>query len=1794
MDGRDVLSFREVRASISLENIWNKELLLSLDLLDGIADGVGPDSGLYKFIDQLTTPSSASNPMIRVRLTDLQVKRATFREPLKSGEIQGRGLNMVMARLPSGGFQLTPQLKELSWARPDLSAPSAIWPLSIGNVSSIFVIENGIINFQYVSLKRNTGEIKVKGESIGSAINGTLDIHADSETFGIKELVQGALRGQGTVTGTFRYPVVQADLELDKEASNDITLLFGSEPVLKFDQARSQLRYVHEKESLNFSPISAEGSGVSLDRSSYYSLNRGYVDSKLGLQLDHIQFEDFNAYGVTLQIASKGDVSEDIHPALNIGIESLDTGFSELKNVTAAVEFIKEGASVSVTSQGGEIKGKAILDNVSYLPKSGEVEFSNFGFAGEGLIGLAADVSLSGIITLEAADAFKGVLRTALDFRNGQRLLTRHNVTGGKGEAVIESEESEGEVGSVLRMGPRGGTLRVEARSIPQSYAVPLCINGAVILDYDFEWNSLLAGNGRVDIGNLNVGCPPAVLEVELPPSLLIRKGEIRIEQARVSAVNQSLGIKGSIGILEGIKDMQLNGSMSLESIATLFPSVDELRGTITTDATLSGPWSSIAIMGNANLAGVHLAQGSAGIKIDDLKGDLKFDNQVVEFGNLSATLNQGKVFMAGQLFPFALARSKVDATFEDVLVEPLGEAYLVGWGEISLGATPDLKPRIEGDIVIKEAEFRKSFDFFTLIRSIRQAFLEKGKWSPPASIPEILLSLNISAERDLFIATNIMEAELNAQLSVVGTLASPVVKGELNTLGGWFGLNNRQFDINSGRISFEGIDHRPTLFLVGETVVRTRAGETTTVVLEAKGPLENPEIDLTSDRDIPKSELLTMLATSQQGVLQDLTRRSGSAPLSARDIFQFGLPSVLGGFFDDITRIDYFGLEPTYNALTASVQPSMVAEKRILSTAFIRAQALFGGNVTSSSLKIHNRFGSKYELSFGVESASTNLNNAIAVDLSYNLSKDSQRETFLKIAGHQYFDTQALKDAGRLTEIKSITQDRILPIKERLLGLYRDAGFFDTTVKIKCRRSGAFCRTLSISIDEGPQTLISDIQFIGDEVSEFNLESPLRDKFVKTPAKRSVLGGVSKAIVKMLRKKDHLRASATATLVPSVEPNRRTLLVDIVKGTPVHVTFWGARIFDEHKLKEAMGLFDYDKVITTNTLRRGVEGIERLYIEDGYLFTVVNYEEVAEGDVAFFHVYIQEERRVVVRKVIVKGNTAVSTEKLFELMGDAAADFQQPRYAIEQDIEYHENDLRQIYSQLGFFDVEVVSRIKETDSPGEIDIEYRIEEGQPRYSPEIVIEPGLIASSLDTLSYPYSTTKASQAVADRIGELVSKGYRSATFESRYDVEAKKVVYKITPGELTTIGEITIEGREVVKLQEILKRLKLKRGDPWQTEDLERARRSLTRIGLFSSVEMLPEDGALDSLTENLLVRVKERELKSTIVGVGANSLFGVHVFGEVEDRGFFADGRKITSRVDLYVDSGQAAVSQGVTSILYTHPEVWGSSASLYSDLRFQKLTNLTQEFNVERLSTTNSLHFPLSSSATTSLGYTLASETITDVPDDVRLGQYDSGNVILGFIGGTTTFDFRDQPLRPHSGFTSSFDYKVADPALFSQPSFYMANSRTTGLLPLSDRFTLAGATRWGWADSLRGNEVVPISQRFYLGGRLTVRGFRENSLGPQGADGHVIGGEVVQNNSFELQYLAANELETHVFWDTGNMALQSNINNLFNYRKSVGFGTRYLSPIGPIGFDIGFPLDEQVGEPSVRVHFNIGSQF
>jgi outer membrane protein assembly complex protein YaeT len=462
----------------------------------------------------------------------------------------------------------------------------------------------------------------------------------------------------------------------------------------------------------------------------------------------------------------------------------------------------------------------------------------------------------------------------------------------------------------------------------------------------------------------------------------------------------------------------------------------------------------------------------------------------------------------------------------------------------------------------------------------------------------------------------------------------------------------------------------------------------------------------------------------------------------------------------------------------------------------------------------------------------------------------------------------------------------------------------------------------------------------------------------------------------------------------------------------------------------------------------------------------------------------------------------------------------------------------------------------------------------------------------------PYSVPVANIYIRQVYDLLRQNGYRFASIWSEFDETLDRVVIQVDPGPLTIIGKINVSGNNFVDVQEILSRLAFAEGDPWNEQLLSTSKRNLLKTGLFSRVVMKPGDGEIDDSLEDMIVEIVERPLRSLVVGTGANSLFGLHLFGEYTDKQLFADGRKLTIRSDLYVDglidNSERDISQGIASLIHTNPSLFASSTSLVSDLRFQKLTTLTQEFDVERIATTNLLNFSLSDRVTASLGHTLSFDNIVSVPDDVRLSSLDSGNVRLGFLSGSTTLDLRDSPLNPTKGITSSVNYKVSLPGLLSQASFYTVGARATALAPLTSELTLAGASRWGWADTFGNTTAVPITQRYYLGGRASVRGFRENSLGPLGEQGNIIGGELLQNNSVELQYRLYPELQIHTFFDSGSMALQSEKSDFWTFRSSAGIGSRYLSPIGPIGFDVGFPLDERDGEPSVRFHFNIGSQF
>jgi outer membrane protein insertion porin family len=338
-------------------------------------------------------------------------------------------------------------------------------------------------------------------------------------------------------------------------------------------------------------------------------------------------------------------------------------------------------------------------------------------------------------------------------------------------------------------------------------------------------------------------------------------------------------------------------------------------------------------------------------------------------------------------------------------------------------------------------------------------------------------------------------------------------------------------------------------------------------------------------------------------------------------------------------------------------------------------------------------------------------------------------------------------------------------------------------------------------------------------------------------------------------------------------------------------------------------------------------------------------------------------------------------------------------------------------------------------------------------------------------------------------------------------------------------------------------------------------------------------------------------------VGGGANSEFGLHTFGEAVNKSYFADGRTLSLRVDTYFDqgfinpNGSGLISQGFTSARYQDPTFLNSEYSLTEEVRYQRQELSTQEFNLDRLLFGSYLFRRYDSGITLSAGHSLVLDNLQDVTPGAIISDLDDGSVRLSFLSSVMRFDRRDDSILPRSGYTLNLEPKLSLVGIGSEANFASMIARSTAIIPLpftSQRYTLGLGLSGGLSQPWGDTTEIPITQRFYLGGRTTVRGFRENSLGPQGSDGAVIGGDTMLASKAELQYLVADAFSTHVFLDAGNVFLRHEDFELSDIRTSTGIGFQYLSPIGPIGFDVGHPLDERSGEPSVRLHFSVGSMF
>lgn len=202
-----------------------------------------------------------------------------------------------------------------------------------------------------------------------------------------------------------------------------------------------------------------------------------------------------------------------------------------------------------------------------------------------------------------------------------------------------------------------------------------------------------------------------------------------------------------------------------------------------------------------------------------------------------------------------------------------------------------------------------------------------------------------------------------------------------------------------------------------------------------------------------------------------------------------------------------------------------------------------------------------------------------------------------------------------------------------------------------------------------------------------------------------------------------------------------------------------------------------------------------------------------------------------------------------------------------------------------------------------------------------------------------------------------------------------------------------------------------------------------------------------------------------------------------------------------------------------------------------------------------------------------------------DLGDGRGGSRHSTLLYPGYNFTLKKADDPLFTRKGASLSFDTRGASDVLGSSTNFFRADVSGHAVVPMTASTRLVMRAEFG-AISTDDFKEVPPSQRFFAGGSRSVRGYSYQSISPTNDDNDDIGGRYLATGSVEGDWFFYKKFGVAAFFDAGDV--ENSLGDL-DFKKGVGIGFRWGSPVGMVRLDVAHPLDGS--HSPVHIHFSLG---
>lgn len=821
-----------------------------------------------------------------------------------------------------------------------------------------------------------------------------------------------------------------------------------------------------------------------------------------------------------------------------------------------------------------------------------------------------------------------------------------------------------------------------------------------------------------------------------------------------------------------------------------------------------------------------------------------------------------------------------------------------------------------------------------------------------------------------------------------------------------------------------------------------------------------------------------------------------------------------------------------------------------------------------------------------------------------------------LSFRGNDGLSTEDLRQTLHLNEGDILREGWASVVEERLIDRYREEGYPDARIEVISLIAQPGELAVRVAIVEGPALRIEELVLTADPRAEPERLARLCGVAVGDRYRPDQVKEAERRILRDLRERRFFEADVESRWERLGTGGGR-LRFDIHSGPELVLELNGSTLFSEEQVFELEKLDDR-VVITDGTWREAARRLQNAYAEKGYYFAGVKLDAIVVSPepslkkVVRFDVREGEKYRLA--EVIFHGNQVLAERELANQMETRPPSWIPWRsgFVVPQALDGDLQRIRDLYSRRGF--ARATARVADVRPGSEhrLTVEIAVEENRQAVIRSIDFR-GLTGVELklpslsSSVGGPYDANAVESDRRAMVGALRSAGYLDAQVraetlsEEQSDHDAVDLVFSAETGDRDHVGQRIVRHNADTRANVVLREMTVQPGDVIDPVALLRDQRRIYQLNLWRSVSVTPAETAAHNGVRDIWIDVRERPPGSFQWGLGYDTRDGFHGFGQVGYANLQGVGRRLSLRGEISVEPDDPEPSQYFGDLGYLEPRVLGSRWDLRTDLIGERTQREVDNYSMQRVAIVPALERSLGIGVRCGIEMIAEDAKVFDVDEDIRKepGFHDQRTLSTVSLGPFLVRDARDDSFMPTEGTFDSLVFRYAPAYLGSEVPYVKVVAHHSHYVPLPYDLTLAYGVRGGWATTPGSNQQVPIRERFFLGGRTTVRGYGENKVGPRatrsdGGEGSPLGGDVVFNTNLELLMPPVYGVRLALFTDSGGVYLQNRQVRGEGVRETAGPGVRYYTPVGPIALDYGVKLDRHGSEAPGEIHFSIGAIF